>query len=31
MKKAETAPSPMMKAVQKEDAAKAQRAEASAA
>jgi small subunit ribosomal protein S6 len=27
--KAETAPSPMMKAVQKEDAAKAQRAEAS--
>lgn len=31
MKKAETAPSPMMKAVQKEDAAKSQRAEASAA
>jgi small subunit ribosomal protein S6 len=31
MKKAETAPSPMMKAVQKEDAAKSQRAEAAAA
>ena len=31
MKKAETAPSPMMKAVQKEDAVKSQRAEASAA
>lgn len=31
MKKAETAPSPMMKTVQKEDAAKSQRAEASAA
>ncbi len=31
MKKAETGPSPMMKAVQKEDAAKAQRAEAAAA
>jgi small subunit ribosomal protein S6 len=31
MKKAETAPSPMMKAVQKEDAVKAQRAEAAAA
>jgi small subunit ribosomal protein S6 len=30
MKKAETSPSPMMKAVQKEDAAKTQRAEASA-
>ena len=30
-KKAETAPSPMMKAVQKEDAAKSHRAEASAA
>jgi small subunit ribosomal protein S6 len=30
-KKAETAPSPMMKAVQKEDAAKTQRAEAPAA
>jgi len=31
MKKAETAPSPMMKAVQKEDAAKTQRVEAPAA
>jgi small subunit ribosomal protein S6 len=31
MKKAETTPSPMMKAVQKEDAAKTQRTEASAA
>ena len=31
MKKAETAPSPMMKAVQKEDAAKSQRSEAAAA
>ena len=31
MKKAETAPSPIMKSVQKEDAAKSQRAEASAA
>ncbi|WP_194721596.1 30S ribosomal protein S6 [Noviherbaspirillum malthae] len=31
MKKAETSPSPMMKAVQKEDAAKTQRSEASAA
>jgi len=31
MKKAETAPSPMMKTVQKEDAAKTHRAEASAA
>ena len=31
MKKAETSPSPMMKAVQKEDAAKSQRSEASAA
>ena len=31
MKKAETAPSPMMKSVQKEDAAKSQRAEAPAA
>ncbi|PRC92241.1 30S ribosomal protein S6 [Solimicrobium silvestre] len=31
VKKAETAPSPMMKAVQKEDAAKTQRAEAPAA
>lgn len=31
MKKAETAPSPMMKAVQKEDAAKSQRSEAVAA
>jgi small subunit ribosomal protein S6 len=31
MKKAETAPSPMMKAVQKEESAKSQRAEASAA
>jgi small subunit ribosomal protein S6 len=30
MKKAETAPSPMMKSVQKEDAAKSQRAEAPA-
>ncbi|MEC4722406.1 30S ribosomal protein S6 [Noviherbaspirillum sp. CPCC 100848] len=31
MKKAETSPSPMMKAVQKEDAAKSQRSEATAA
>jgi small subunit ribosomal protein S6 len=31
MKKAETAPSPMMKSVQKEDAAKSQRSEAPAA
>ncbi len=31
MKKAETAPSPMMKSVQKEDSAKAQRVEAPAA
>ena len=31
MKRAETSPSPMMKAVQKEDAAKSHRAEASAA
>ncbi|WP_151638338.1 30S ribosomal protein S6 [Noviherbaspirillum aerium] len=31
MKKAETSPSPMMKAVQKEDAAKSQRSEAAAA
>jgi small subunit ribosomal protein S6 len=31
MKKAETTPSPMMKVVQKEDAAKTQRAEAPAA
>jgi len=31
MKKAETAPSPIMKSVQKEDAAKSARAEASAA
>jgi small subunit ribosomal protein S6 len=31
MKKAETAPSPMMKSVQREDAAKSHRAEQSAA
>jgi small subunit ribosomal protein S6 len=31
MKKAETSPSPMMKAVQKEESAKSNRAEASAA